>query len=157
LRENRANEAVSVNFSTGSKITVMAGMLAYMATGATPYYAMVEEYPGETVSVGYRDTREFPAYPVGLPDRQYLEVLQYLDEHGSASKKELIEFTRELLLLSGYTRQQERNEYAPLNTEVIDPLRDRGLVREQPIGAERRLKLTEAGEDMLKLAAYLLD
>lgn len=157
LIEEFADDKVYVNVSTGSKITAIGGMFASMATGATPYYAQVDEYLGETISKGYDGIIKLPAYPIGLPNEQYLKIIQYIDEQDTVSKKDLINYTQDFPLLSKYSRQDERNEYEPLNTEIIEPLRRRGFIRQRPMGTERRLELTDDGEDMLKLATYILE
>lgn len=157
LIQEYAEDKVYVNVSTGSKITAIGGIFACMATGATPYYAQMDEYSGETISEGYVGSINLPAYPIGLPNEQYLKILQYIDEQETISKKDLISYTRDFPLLSKYSRQDERNEYEPLNVEIIEPLRRRGFIRQRKLGTERQLELTEDGEDMLKLAGYLVD
>lgn len=156
--EAYSKENLFVNLSTGSKITAIGGMIACMATGATPYYVKAEGYRGETISEGAGETVPLNAYPIGLPDEQYLEVLRYLDENGLVAKGKLVAYVQEeeLPLLSKYDRQEIKQLYDPVNTEIISPLLEREFIAEQRRGQEKQIWITDAGEQMLELFIYLL-
>lgn len=118
-----------------------------------------EGYHGETISKGAKETVALSVYPIGLPDRQYLEVLAYIDEHGNVAKGELVEYIRneEFPLLSRYNRQDLKNLYPPVNKEILEPLLERELIEEQRRGQEKRIWLTEDGEKILKVFRYILE
>lgn len=159
LVDGHSEEHIWVNLSTGSKITAISGMIACMATKARPYYVKAEGYRGETISEGVKETVPLSVYPIGLPDRQYLEVLAFLDEHGDVAKGELVEFVRDedFPLLSQYNRQELKNLYDPVNKEIIEPLLERDLIDEQRRGQEKRIGLTGDGEKTLKVFSYMLE
>lgn len=150
---------VFVNLSTGSKITAISGMIACMGTNAYPYYVKANEYTGETISKGVKDTVQLSAFPIGLPDRQYLEVLEYLDENGPVAKKDVVEFTQdqEFPLLSSYNRQDFRHLYKPVNREILDPLEERGYIDIQRRGQSKQIKITNEGKETLKIFRYMLE
>jgi hypothetical protein len=152
-------DKIRLNVSTGSKITAISGMIACMATDAIPYYVKVEEYRGETITEGVSETVPLNAYPIGVPDQHFIEVLSFIDEHDAVSKKELIEFirAREFSLLAGYNRDELKNMYRPLNREILDPLEDRGYIQIQRRGQSKQVWLTDDGEETLRVFQYLLD
>ena len=154
-----ARDDVFVNLSTGSKITAISGMIACMGTGAYPYYVKVDEYTGETISKGVKDTVQLSAYPIGVPDRQYLEVMEYIEENGPMAKKEVVEFVQdqEFQLLSEYNRQEFRHMYKPVNEEIFDPLEERGYIDIQRRGQEKQVHLTTDGKETLKVFRYMLE
>ena len=154
-----SEENLFVNLSTGSKITAIGGMIACMATGATPYYVMADGYHGETIAEGAGKAVSLNAYPIGLPDEQYLEVLRYLENQGQIAKGQVVEFVQEeeFPLLSKYDRQEIKNLYGPVNKEILAPLEERGFTEEQRRGQEKQVWITEEGEQMLELFSYLLD
>lgn len=157
--DEHVGDEVFVNLSTGSKITAIGGMIACMGTGAKPYYVKAEEYSGETISKGVEDTVTLSAYPIGLPDRQYLEVMEYIQQgEDSVAKGDVVEFVQdeEFPLLSKYNRQELKNMYKPVDREILRPLRDRGYIEEQRCGQEKRVWLTEDGEKTLEIFQYLL-
>lgn len=158
--DEHIDDEIFVNLSTGSKITAISGMIACMGTGAKPYYVKAEEYSGETVSKGVDDTVTLSAYPIGLPDQQYLEVMEYIQQaEDKVAKGDIVEFVQdaEFPLLSKYDRQELKNMYKPVDREILQPLRDRGYIKEQRRGQEKRIWLAEDGEKTLKIFQYLLE
>lgn len=154
-----SRDDVFVNLSTGSKITAISGMIACMGTEAYPYYVKAAEYTGETISKGVKDTVQLSAYPIGVPDRQYLKVLDYIAENGPVAKKDVVEFVQEqeFPLLAEYNRQAIRHLYKPVNQEILDPLAERGYIDVQRRGQEKQIHLTTDGEETLKIFQYLLE
>lgn len=154
-----AQNDVFVNLSTGSKITAISGMIACMGTGAYPYYVKVDEYTGETISKGVKDTVQLSAYPIGVPDRQYLKVMEYIEMNGPVAKKEVVEFVQdqEFPLLSDYNRQALRHMYKPVNEEILDPLEERGYIDVQRRGQGKQVRLTTDGKETLKIFRYMLE
>lgn len=157
--DSHIGDEIFVNLSTGSKITAISGMIACMGTGASPYYVRAEGYSGETISTGVKETVNLPAYPIGLPDQQYLEVMEFLSEKDSVAKKEVVEFVQDadFPLLSKYNRNQLRNMYEPVDREILDPLRERGYIRVQRAGQGKQVWLTDDGEKTLEIFRYMLE
>lgn len=157
--DSHIGDEIFVNLSTGSKITAISGMIACMGTGASPYYVLAEGYSGETISTGVKETVNLPAYPIGLPDQQYLEVMEFLSEKDSVAKKEVVEFVQDadFPLLSKYNRNQLRNMYEPVDREILDPLRERGYIRVQRAGQGKQVWLTDDGEKTLEIFRYMLE
>lgn len=158
------DDEIMVNISSGSKITAVAGVIACMATGAHPYYVKAEKYEGHTVASGVDEIIDVPAHPIGLPNEQFLEVMEWIRNEGDSdnngvAKGDLVEYAyeAELPLLANYNRSAPRNRYDPVNKEIIEPLRNNGYLEETRIGQEKRLWLTEHGEEMLENFNFLLD
>ncbi|WP_152039944.1 HFX_2341 family transcriptional regulator domain-containing protein [Salinigranum salinum] len=159
LADEYAEHRILVNLATGSKITAISGMIVCMATKARPYYVKAKGYHGETISKGVKETVPLSVYPIGLPDKQYLAVLAFVDEEGDVAKGELVEYVRgeDFPLLSRYDRQELKNLYDPVDKEIIEPLQERGLIEEQRRGQEKRIWLTEDGKKTLKVFSYMLE
>lgn len=163
IHEHPGDE-IMVNISSGSKITAVAGVIACMATGAHPYYVKAENYEGSTVATGVDEIIDVPAHPIGLPNEQFLEVMEWIQEESGSdergiTKGELVDYAQEvdLPLLANYNRSDRRNWYQPVTKEIIEPLRDSGFLEETRIGQEKRIRLTEHGEEMLENFNFLLD
>lgn len=157
--ERYSDEEIFVNLSTGSKITAIGGAVACMATAVQPYYVKVKGYEGRTISTGVDEAVPLNIYPIGLPNIQYLEVMRFLEENDEVIKKDVLEFVQEneFPLLSRYSRKELRNNYGPLNREILDPLETRGMIVQKRIGQGKRVLLTEDGENTLEAFEYLLD
>lgn len=157
--DQHEGEDIFVNISTGSKITAVAGMMACMATGTQPYYVRAQEYKGEVITEERGETIPLSAYPVGLPDKQYLKVLEFLCTDETVYKKDIIEYVddEDLPLLSGYSRNQLKNDYKPVNEEIIEPLEKRGFIEIHRYKQGKKVELTEDGQKTLEGLRYLLD
>lgn len=159
------DDEIMVNISTGSKITAVSGVIASMVTGARPYYVKAEEYEGRTITRGVKDIVDVPAHPIGLPDNQYLMVLEWIRENSEEGddsyvvKGDLVEYATEaeLLLLSKYNRSELKQMYKPVDEEIISPLRKQGYIEEVRYGQEKRITITEDGERMLDYFNFLLE
>lgn len=156
------DEDVYVNLASGSKITAIGGMIACMATGATPYYVRAERYAAETecdVAEGVRDITELPTYPMEHPDRQHVAVLDYLDEEDGARKRDVIEFGIEanLPFIADHDAANAKSEYRLLDSHIARPLEARGDITIEDVGRSKRLRLTEAGRNTLRAFSYLLE
>lgn len=93
IRKENGNH-IFINVSSGSKITAMAGMMACMIWGATPYYARLK-YKEKTQQVPKEEklekTEELPAYKIKKPDKSSMKILKILAEkNGSRTKSGLI-------------------------------------------------------------------
>ncbi|PSP32480.1 hypothetical protein BRC64_06585 [Halobacteriales archaeon QH_10_67_22] len=59
----RCRVILSDTIASGSKVTAIGGMIACIATGATPYYVRAERYAAETdgdVAEGIREVTQLP-------------------------------------------------------------------------------------------------
>lgn len=156
IREYSNNE-VYVNVSSGSKITAIAGMIASMTSGAVPYYAQVEDYSGDAPT-GVTDIIELPKYPIDRPSLDHLAILDYLIYNGPATKGELIEFSEKsnLEFISDFSGK-EKAKYRRIDTNVIDPLLNRGYINVEKEGRSKLVDVTESGKDFRNAFVHLAD
>ena len=162
LATARDDDDVFVNLASGSKVTAIGGMIACMATGATPYYVRAERYGDATesgVSEGVAEISRLPTYPIDRPERQHVAVLDYLAESGPTPKRDLIAFGEraDLPFLDTYESDAPRGKYRLLDSRVLDPLREQGLVAVESVGRQKRARLTTDGENALRAFEYLLE
>lgn len=155
-----ADDEVYVNLASGSKVTAIGGMIACMATGATPYYARAERYGDEAdgVSEGVAELSQLPTYPIDRPSREQVAVLDYLEEHGPTSKKRLIDFgrTASLPFVADHDASNTKAEYRLLDSHVLEPLAADGYVELESVGRRKRVHLTDRGANTLRAFRYLL-
>lgn len=160
------DDEVYVNLATGSKVTAIAGMIACMATGATPYYVRAERYgleteqpPTEPVSYGVAGIDEMPAYPIEGPSPEHIAILAYLDEQGRASKKEIIEFSEDVNLpfIQTYESNNIKGKYRLLDSHILNALQEREYVEIKEVGRQKYVSLTEEGQNTLRAFNYLAD
>jgi len=154
--EKHSESDVYLNVATGSKLTAIAGVIACTATNATPYYVHAEGYMGDTITTGVKKTTEVTTYPLNLPHQQYLKVLIFVQENEPVIKRDIVEFAKDLPLLSEYTRKDERNWYKPVTDEIITPLVNQDYLVEQNRGNETRYSLSKAGGNALEILSYLV-
>lgn len=147
---------VFINLSTGSKITAIAGMIACMASNAHPFYVPAEEYTGETISKGAAEPIDIPTYAMKVPDEQFIQVLEFIDSNDEVIKGDIVEFTQDFPLLSGYNRKKLTDMYGPVKEHIIEPLLEGEYIKEQRHGKDHYLFLTERGEDTLDIFRYML-
>ena len=161
LASEFADQDVYVNLASGSKVTAIGGMIACMATGATPYYVRAERYAAETdgdVAEGVKEISELPTYPMDSPDRQQVAVLDYLDREGPAPKRDLIAFGEESALpFIEDGADSRKGKYRRLDARILDPLVDRGYVATERAGRTTRVSLTDRGANTLRAFRYLIE
>ena len=153
---------VYVNLASGSKVTAIGGMIACMATGATPYYVRAERYAAESdgdTAEGIREVTELPTYPMESPDPQHVAVMDYLSREDGARKRDLITFSKEAKLpfIADRDAANRKSEYRLLDSHVLDPLRENGYVTVRERGRSKLVELTEAGENTLRAFRYLVE
>ncbi|WP_435181683.1 HFX_2341 family transcriptional regulator domain-containing protein [Halorussus sp. AFM4] len=84
--DDHEGDDVYVNLSGGSKITAIAGMIACMATGATPIYARpdygpaAERVPSEPLHDAVERVFSLPTYPIESPSATHVAFLRFIDE-----------------------------------------------------------------------------
>lgn len=161
------DDNVYVNLATGSKVTAIAGMIACMATGATPYYVSAERYgpdenegpPEQPVSFGVRDIEELSGYPIEAPSEQDVRILSFIDHEGPVSKKEIIQYgeTNELEFVADSETDSLQGKYRRLETHVMEGLNERGYVELTERGRETYVDITEDGKNTLRAFNYLIE
>lgn len=164
---DHASDEVYVNLATGSKVTAIAGMIACMATGATPYYVSAEQYgPGDEeglpktpVSSGVDSIEELSGYPINAPSKEDIGVLSFIASEGPVSKKEIIEFGEKnnLPFVADSTTGSMQGKYRRLETHVMKELVENGYVELESRGRKAYAEITEDGENTLRAFSYLLD
>ncbi|WP_255169956.1 DUF6293 family protein [Natrononativus amylolyticus] len=165
---------VYVNLSAGSKITAIAGMIACMASGASPIYARPdygpdgEQIPDEPLHDGVAEVFALPTYPIDRPSNTHVAFLARIEAgttpetHGryhGVPKKELIEFALEeefdFVVRSETTSQ--KGYYRLLDRHVIEPLVERGYVEIEQVGRRKFVSLTPDGENVLRAFRHFIE
>ncbi|WP_423745129.1 DUF6293 family protein (plasmid) [Haladaptatus sp. SPP-AMP-3] len=150
-------DIVSVNLSTGSKVTAVAGMMACMTTDATPYYVRADDYGEATVSSGVKSIDELRAYPMDRPERDHIRILEYIDEEGEVQLSDLIDFAEknDLDFMMKRDVSDQKAKYGVLNEEIIEPLEEKGDITINRQGQSKLVQLTEVGENTLQAFKHL--
>jgi hypothetical protein len=163
---NYRDEEVYVNLATGSKVTAIAGMIACMATDATPYYVRASRYgddeegpPSKPVSRDVTGIDQLPTYPIDPPSDEQIRVLEYLDSDATVTKKNLIAFgdQESLPFLAGYDSESEKGKYRRLDTHILDRLSEDGYVTTERVGRTTRVHLTDEGENTARAFCHLVE
>jgi len=157
-----SDHEVYVNLASGSKVTAIGGMIACMATGATPYYVRAEHYAAETdgdVAEGIHSVTELPTYPMESPEPQHVAVMDYIDREDGARKRDLIDYGKErgLPFIAEREAANRKSEYRLLDSHVLDPLAENGYVTLEDVGRSTRVSLTESGVNTLRAFRYLIE
>jgi hypothetical protein len=157
-----ADHEVYVNLASGSKVTAIGGMIACMATGATPYYVRAEHYAAETdgdVAEGIHSVTELPTYPMESPEPQHVAVMDHVDREDGARKRDLIDYGKErgLPFIAEREAANRKSEYRLLDSHVLDPLAANGYVTLEDVGRSTRVSLTESGVNTLRAFRYLIE
>ncbi len=150
---------IYVNVSTGSKILSMAGMLACMLWGGTPYYAKLDyEEGGPTAGTDKRKVTGIdflPVYQINMPSPESLQVLGFLDKAGGKmSKKELIEELQspEVKMIPVYLPSQPRSAPHSRLRAILDPMESHWhFVEVRTRGRRSNVLLTEQGKNALRI------
>lgn len=156
-----SEEDVYVNVATGGKITAIAGMIACMVTGSTPYYVQAKDYDA-TPPEGIAEITELPRYPIDAPDPQHIEILYYVkkegDEDEPPTKGDLITFGERagLPFIADYD-VEDKSKYRLLDNQIIDPLVQDGHITVRKLGREKVVEITEDGRKTLHAFRYLIE
>ncbi|WP_224270397.1 DUF6293 family protein [Haloprofundus salinisoli] len=173
--DDHADDEVFVNLSGGSKVTAIAGMIACMATGATPFYAKPDygpdgrAVPAEPLHDAVESVFALPTYPIDAPSPTLVAFLSYIgaetDEatgpggrSRGPNKKDLIDFAREhdFDFVATSEATTEKAYYRLLDSRVLDPLLARGYVETERIGRRTHVTLTSDGENALRAFRHLV-
>lgn len=155
------DDDVFVNLASGGKVTAIGGMIACMATGATPFYARAKRYGeyADGASEGIADISRLPTYPIERPTTEQVAVLDHLAREGARTKGRLIELGKaaELPFVVDHDASNRKAEYRLLDSHVLDPLVENGYVEIDAEGRSKWVRITERGENTARAFGYLLD
>jgi len=165
-----ADDRVFVNLASGDKVTAIAGMIACMADGsAQPYYVEAREHGSlqPPAPRGVRSIDTIPSYQIERPDHQHLAVMAHIDGADRTDadgtpyriKRELFEFGEGegLPFMAEFDGETDKGKFRRLDAHVVGPLRERGYVRVEAVGTQKRVFLTDDGRNTLRAFRYLLD
>lgn len=158
--ENKEQNHVYVNISTGSKITSIAGMLSCMSWGATPYYVHVV-YPSPKRSkkiplMKVKNIDDLPVYGINKPPPTNLKILKILNENKKKMRKSdlILALEGERIIIpkesigSDFTIHAKHSQLRA----ILAPMEnDWKFVEIFPHGKQSDVILTEQGEKALKI------
>ena len=156
-------DVVFVNISTGSKITAVAGMMACMMFGGTPYYVKPEYYGKSTVSEGVQEVFSVATYPIDPPNEDTIQILEFIRDQTENGEKVIIsdlnKFVNEkqLSAVRDLNRENSQSIYDIVQREYLQPLKERDLIRVQRFGTEKQLTVTEQGKRLIDFSQYVLE
>lgn len=165
---------VYVNLSAGSKITAIAGMIACMASGASPIYARPdygpdgEQIPDEPLHDEVAEVFELPTYSIDRPMNMHIEFLAHIEAgttaetHGryqGVPKKELIEFAidQEFDFAVKSETTSQKGYYRLLDRHVIVPLVEHGYIEIEKVGRQKFASLTSDGKNVLRAFRHFIE
>jgi len=151
---------VYVNVSTGTKITAIAGMLACMLWGATPYYARVS-YPSPKPAIDLHtehveDPDVLPVYGINKPRPEFMLALSIIEQNGGRMRKARLIEKLEGLGVIGIrderkTELSEPAKHSQLRA-ILEPMEsDWKYVTVQARGRRSEVIVTEQGRAALKI------
>jgi len=114
-----------------------------------------------------RSIDTIPSYQIQRPDHQHLAIMAHVagsdrtDADGDPYriKRELFEYgeTAELQFMADFDGDTDKGKFRRLDAHVVSPLRERGYVRVEEVGTQKRVFLTEDGRNTLRAFRYLLE
>lgn len=151
---------VYINVSTGTKITAIAGMLACMLWGATPYYAKVS-YPSQTEAADLPTEQVdepdiLPTYEINKPRADFMLVLNLLNQAGGRMRKaQLIKKLEERSVIIGRDTPTKKLSDAAKHSQlraILQPMeKDWNYVRIEASGRRSEVFVTEQGQKALRI------
>jgi CRISPR locus-related DNA-binding protein len=158
MKEEQDRGHIYINLSTGSQIMSIAGMIACMIWGGTPYYAHIDydnikKDPADGLpEVKVDAIDELPVYSLSRPRLESLALLQILSKAGGNIKKsKLIEKLEEINLID--KKQSVAAKHSRLKA-LLHPITggiDDPLVEVEYRGKQSNVILTAQGESTLKI------
>lgn len=166
-REKSAGNFVYINLSSGSKLSAVAGTLAALMYGATPYYVRAEHYNikhPETkngdikgVTSGIKEILQIPIYNIEPPADELIRALSILWEKGGRIKqKDYIFALEEKGLLkdvtSGTGRRKEvtKKGYARAKRQYFEKLEYNEWIAKKGKGRSSFIEITKEGESTFR-------
>ncbi|HEV2119297.1 MAG TPA: DUF6293 family protein [Candidatus Bathyarchaeia archaeon] len=159
-QERAAGNFVYINVSTGTKVTAMAGMLACMLWGASPYYAPVSYPSARTLDVPptehVEDPETFPVYEIRKPRPDQLKVLGMLKANsGKMRKAKLIEELESARIIGLRDETKISLSASAKHSQlraILNPMeREWNFIVVESSGRRSDVFLTEKGETALKI------
>jgi hypothetical protein len=154
------NNEIFINVSSGNKVMAIAGMMACMMWEGTPYYVIPERYNPitEPMTFGMKRLIVLPSYKIDKPPEVVLECISLLSKrskHG-VSKKTLIKHFEEKNLLNiqpveGKDDITVQAKYRHLDEHILKPAKNWGYVIEEGQTRNKRIRLTDAGRNAIKV------
>lgn len=146
--ESADGDHVYVNVASERCLSTVGATLGCLVTEAT----LVHPAAGESDHEG----PPVPALPVATPTPEQAAVLDYVGERSEVTKKELIEYGRETgLSFVTDCGGGRKSRYRALETNIVDPLTERGYLSVRAVGRQHRVTLTATGKRARRTFAYL--
>lgn len=148
---------VYINVSTGTKITAIAGTLASMLEGATPYYAHVSYRHPKSIDLPTEDLQNLdrlPVYEIRKPNPVERLVLSLLDSsEGKMRKSKLIEKLEDAKIIRKKDEKikefTETAKHSQLRA-ILDPLENEWeYVKVESSGRRSEVSITDKGRTAL--------
>ncbi|MCK4928676.1 MAG: hypothetical protein KAR76_02975 [Methanosarcinales archaeon] len=163
-REKSAGNFVYINLSSGSKLSAVAGTLASLMYGATPYYVRAAEYNIEFpetkngdikgVTSGIKEILQIPVYAIEPPADNLIRALVVLFEKGGRIKqKEYIialedkELLKDVTSGSGRRKEVTKKGYARAKRQYFEKLEEKELIIKKGKGRSSFIEITKEGEN----------
>lgn len=147
---------IYVNCSGGSKIQSIAGMMACMMLGGTPYYVEPEEYlyidqMESPMTKGLKEILRLPDYRIDYPPPTIIKGLEVLNSyHEGISKKKYITKLEEEGLLSTEGKSIH-SKYSKLKNTFTKPMKKWDFITFDKLGRKTIIKITDNGKNALKI------
>jgi len=157
LKREKGNK-IFVNVSSGGRLPGIAGTIAAMMYGATPYYVVPQRYKErekEQITSGYRKVIPLPEYRISPPEEGLIEALRIVDIYERTSQKAL---SAELVGMGLLRDKDEKGKvlndkamHVLFRRQFLRPLLDRGWIGMEGQRRAAKLSLTEEGENVLRI------
>ena len=159
-----------MNVSVGSKIQVIASMMACMmfrdVATIKPYYVVPEKYntilleeKRNQETEGMKDIITLPEYKIEIPNEKLIEYMHLISQHkdNKITKRELKDLALDRNLIQvgkkGTQDEEERSDqaaYMALNKNLIEPLMDWKFISVEKVGSRHIVSLTDKGINALR-------
>lgn len=196
IKEQAKENFIYINISSGSTLSAIAGTISSMMLekdrNIIPYYVKPKRYFEdfgednkrklkkafnglEPRSIGVKEINEIPTFPMRLPTKDLIIILEYLQSNNSVTKKDLIDFSKQNDYLKEIRNQnrylagkikekskigeadekvneskQKARDYAWLDQNIISKLKDEwNLIDIEKIGKFTCIRLNDKGKKML--------
>ncbi len=150
---------IYINVSTGTKITVIAGMLSCMLWDAEPYYVRVNYHDTKIKTVHSEDVekpKSLPVHKITKPKPEFIKILNLLQANdGNMRKQIMIKKLEEIKVLRD--RDQSGDDLTPsaMHSQLSALLRPMELmwkyVTVKSSGRKSTVSMTEQGKSALKI------
>jgi hypothetical protein len=147
---------IYVNCSGGSKIQSIAGMMACMMFGGTPYYVEPEEYAyidemEGPMTKGMKDILWLPDYKIEYPEPQVIRGVEILNSYPKGvNKKKYIEILEKegLIKTEG---NSIHSKYSKLKNKFTKHMIKWDYITLEKLGRKTIIKITNNGKNALKI------